>query len=52
MALSQVKKILLMMLHKGLILEGKHLIVIGFMEHHSSGKLKHFGQVKTAAQDH
>ena len=47
--MSQAKKILLTMLHEGFILERKHLIVVGFMDHHSYDKLNHFGQVKTAA---
>ena len=50
--MSQAKKILLTMLHEDMIIERKHLIVVGFMDHHSYGKLNHFGKVKTAALDH
>ena len=47
--MSQAKKVLIMMLHKGLILQKKNLIVIGFMADHSYGKLRHLGQIETAA---
>ena len=47
--MSQANKILLMMLHEGLIQERKHLIVVDFMGHLSYGKWKHFGQTKIAA---
>ena len=35
---SQAKRIPMVMLHEGLILERKHLTVVGFMDHHSYGK--------------
>ena len=37
---------------QGLDPRKENLIVVGFMGHHSYGKLKHFGQVKTTTQDH
>ena len=37
---------------QGLDPRKENLIVVDFMGHHSYGKLKHFGQVKTATQDH
>ena len=46
--MPQAMKILLMMLHKDLIQERKHPIVIGFMGCHSYGKWKHVGQTKIA----
>ena len=36
--ISLAKRILMVMLHEGLVLERKHLTVVGFMDHHSYGK--------------
>ena len=47
--MSQAKRVLIIMLHKGLILQRKNLIVVGFMAHHSNGKLRHLGKIETAA---